>query len=87
MENEQIENKPISLLINETKNAFFQLCNQSNLPPSILELIIECIHNEVHEIANREFVKEKITYDNLLKEQNKNTESKNSDQSESEEQK
>lgn len=39
--------KPISLLISDTKNAFVKVANESKLPPCILEMIIKELHTEV----------------------------------------
>lgn len=59
-------NKPISMIINETSEKIVQACNESELPVSILELIIKNIYNEVQMLAEKTFKNDKSIYTNNL---------------------
>ena len=59
-------NKPISLLIEETKQGLLHICNESNLHPSILELIVKDLYNEVVRAKNIQAEKEKEIFDSHL---------------------
>ena len=63
-------NKPISMLINETRFNILQICNQSNLHPSILELIIIEIHNEIIVYSDNQSKMEQEKYE-YMKNENK----------------
>lgn len=56
-------NKPISMIINETKTNLLQICNQSSLHPSILELIIKDLYNEISLVSGQVLNKEKNEYE------------------------
>lgn len=56
-------NKPISMAINETKTNLLQICNQSSLHPSILELIIKDLYNEISLVSGQVLNKEKNEYE------------------------
>lgn len=56
-------NKPISMVINETKTNLLQICNQSSLHPSILELIIKDLYNEISLVSGQVLNKEKNEYE------------------------
>ena len=45
-------NKPISMAINETKTNLLQVCNQSGLHPSILELIVKDLYDTVKYVSS-----------------------------------
>ena len=61
-------NKPLSMIIEETKTKLAATCNESGLPPVILDLIMQGIYNEVHNLAERQIVNEKNAYEQSLKE-------------------
>lgn len=62
MKRERKMNKPISLIIEETKNGLANVCNKSGLPPIILDLILQGIYSEVHTLAEKQMSKEKEEY-------------------------
>ena len=64
--------KPISLLIEETKQSLLYICNESNLHPSILELIVKDLYNEVVQVKNLQVKKEKEIFDNYELESKQN---------------
>ena len=51
MDNINNINKPLSLIIRESKNTIIDAINQANLHPTLLELIIKDIYNEVQHNA------------------------------------
>lgn len=75
-----MNNKPISIIINETKDKIVQVCNSSGLPSCILELIIKNIYNDVYLLAERQLENDLLTYTNLLTQsENKESEIKHSE--------
>ena len=71
MNNNQIQ-KPISILIEETKQSLLHICNESNLHPSILELIVKDLYNEVVQVKNIQIKKEKEIFEGRLSELEEN---------------
>lgn len=67
-------NKPISMVIKETKTKIANICNESGLSPTILDLIVQGIYSEIHSLAERQAVEEKISYMKMLEESSKKTE-------------
>lgn len=67
--------KPISMLIKETKDSLVNICNTSQLPPSILELIFENIHAEISLLSKKCLEQDELIYMTSL-EENKETETK-----------
>ena len=55
-------NKPITMLVKETKAKFANVCNESGLPPIILDLIIQGIYSEIHTLAERQTSEEESVY-------------------------
>ena len=46
-------NKPVSIIIKETKAKLANICNESGLSPIILDLIVQGIYSEIHSIAEK----------------------------------
>lgn len=67
-------NKPISMVIKETKTKIANICNESGLSPVILDLIVQRIYSEIHSLAERQTVDEEMSYVKMLKETSKKTE-------------
>ena len=61
-------NKPISMVIKETKSNLIQVCNESNLHISILQLIVKEMHDELNKVAQRVMEEEELQYSNAIKE-------------------
>ena len=59
-------NKPLTLLMHETKNNLIQTINNSTLPPCILELIVKDILNEIHVLSQKQLQDDELLYMNLL---------------------
>ena len=55
-------NKPITMSINELKFNIINSCNESGLPPAILDLVIQGIYTEIHHLAERQLEEEKKSY-------------------------
>ena len=64
--------KPASLLIQETRNKIINILNESKLHPSILELIMKDIMNDVTNASARVKNKELEEYNNKVLEEAKN---------------
>lgn len=64
--------KPASLLIQETRNKIINILNESKLHPSILELIMKDIMNDVINASTRIKNKELEEYNNKVIEEAKN---------------
>ena len=75
--NEEIINKPLSMLIKETKAKLINICNESKLTPVILDLIIQGIYSEIHALAEKQNMEEEINYFNIIKESNVKNEGEN----------
>lgn len=60
--------KPITLQVNDTKNAIISILNESNLHPILMEQIMNEIHTEVTNVLNQTFKKEKEEYEKSLEE-------------------
>ena len=65
--------KPISLIIEEAKSSIVDTINNANLHPTILEMILRDIYNEVNELAKMKHNREKAEYEQALTKQNNNT--------------
>ena len=61
--------KTIGIKIDETKKGIIGLLNNSELPVSILDMMISGIYNEVHTIAEKQLTDEYSAYNlELIKE-------------------
>ena len=58
--------KPISIIIDETKNTIVQACNSSGLSPCILEIILQNVYSEAHMLAEKQLENDLLTYSNSL---------------------
>ena len=65
-------NKPITMIIKETKNKLANICNESGLPPVILDLIIHDIYSEIHSIVEKQTLEDESAYAKALEESYKN---------------
>lgn len=61
-------NKPITMIIKETKNKLASICNESGLAPVILDLIMQGIYSEIHSLAERQTIEEEMSYVKMLEE-------------------
>lgn len=63
-------NKPISMIIKETRTELANVCNKSGLSPIILDLIVQGIYSEVHTLAEKQESEEKNDYMKKLESEN-----------------
>lgn len=56
------KNMPLSMIIKETKVKLANVCNESGLPPVMLDLIMQGIYTEIHSIAERQMMEEEASY-------------------------
>lgn len=61
-------NKPLTMVIKETKNKLASVCNESGLHPVILDLIMQGIYFEIHSLAEKQTLEDETVYINMLKE-------------------
>ena len=66
-------NKPLTVVVKETKTKLANICNESGLPPIILDLIMQGIYSEIHSLAERQTVEEENSYVKMLEDASKNT--------------
>lgn len=59
---------PVSILIQNTKNKISEAINTSNLPASVLELILKDIYTDIKLFSNEIYQNEKTEYEKSLKE-------------------
>ena len=69
-----MNNKPLSMIIEETKTKLATVCNESGLTPVILDLIMQGIYNEIHNFAEKQTENEKTIYAESLKKEIDNIE-------------
>ena len=69
MENTNTINKPIGLIIEDAKKSIVKTINEVNLHPTLLEMILRDIYNEVNELAKAQYEREKAEYEQALSEQ------------------
>lgn len=65
--------KPISVVIEDAKNLIIEAINGTSLHPTILEMVLKDIYNEVNEVAKAKHNREKAEYEQALMEQNNTT--------------
>ena len=63
-------NKPLSMIVKETKSHLATICNESGLSPIILDMILQGIYSEVHALAEKQTVSEEKKYIESLKNKN-----------------
>ena len=64
-------NKPLTMIIKETKTKIATVCNESGLNPVILDLILQGIYSEVHTLAEKQSSKEEIAYMKAIEKEKK----------------
>lgn len=66
MENTNTVNKPLSLILAESREAIIKAINSTGLPMTLLEPIIKDLYNEINIQASRELEFEKAEYEKAL---------------------
>ena len=65
-------NKPFSMVCEEFKQEMANLINNSGLPPSIIELVLQNYLNETSNIARNQYRIDKTQYEQSLDNKNEN---------------
>jgi len=78
MKMDKITNKPLTMIVNETKMKLVNICNESGLPPIILDLIVQGVYSDIHYIVEKQAADEEAAYLKSL-EENKIQNSKGDD--------
>lgn len=60
-------NKPISMVINETRLSLANVLNTSNLPSCILEMIVKDLYDEARHISSVQLKQDEENYTKALK--------------------
>ena len=55
-------NKPLTMVVKETKEKIASICNESGLPPVILDLIVQGIYSEIHFLVEKQTLEEEKSY-------------------------
>ena len=55
-------NKPLTMIVKETKFNLAKVCNESNLPPVILDLIVQGLYSEIHTLSEKQALEEEKIY-------------------------
>lgn len=63
-------NKPLTMIVNETKMKLANICSESGLPPVILDLIIQGIYSDIHYIVEKQTADEETAYLKSLEDNN-----------------
>lgn len=72
-------NKPITLIIQETKTNFYNILNNTPLPPCVLELIVKDMLNEIHVLSKKQLQEDELVYMNGIQEKEVQTNQESSD--------
>ena len=67
-------NKPLTMVIKETKTKLANVCNESGLSPIHLDLIMQGLYTEIHSLAERLALEEEVAYARMLEEESKKAE-------------
>ena len=59
-------NKPISLIIEDARQAIIHAVNNTDLPPVLLESIIKDIYNEIRQLKLEQYKSDKAEYERSL---------------------
>ena len=66
--------KPLSLVIEETRQAIADAVNNSHLPPALLAYIVKDVYAELRQVEAEQYQRDKISYEISLKEAMENAE-------------
>lgn len=70
-------NKPLTMIIRDVQINLAKTCNESGLPPIILDLIVKNIYSEIHSLAEKQMIEDEVAYGNIVKDKNANSVSLN----------
>lgn len=72
-------NKPLTMIVKETKTKLANVCNESGLSPIHLDLIMQGLYTEIHSLAERQALEEEVAYMKMIEEENKSKDVAESD--------
>lgn len=72
-------NKPLTIIIKETKAKLINICNESGLSPVVLDLILQGIYSEVHTLAEQQTIADEKIYIEAMTTKDKNISNKIND--------
>lgn len=72
-------NKPLTMTIKEIKTKIANICNESGLPPVILDLIMQGIYSEIHYLVEKQTAEEETAYAEAIKNNVKKDNEENED--------
>lgn len=75
-------NKPITLVVEETKTKLADIINNSGLPPFVIEPILSTFLQEAHAASKRQYEIDKIQYEQAIAKEQEDSD-KDIDKSES----
>lgn len=55
-------NKPLTMIVKETRMKLADICNESGLPPVILDLIMQGLYSEIHHLAEKQSLDDEDAY-------------------------
>ncbi len=61
-------NKPLTMVVKETRTKIANICNKSGLPPVLLDLIMQGVYSEIHSLTEQQTINEEKAYLQTLKE-------------------
>jgi hypothetical protein len=64
-------NKPLTMIINETKEKIIKACNESGLPIVMIDLIVQGIYSEIHLLAEKQIREDERVFAETVKEDEK----------------
>lgn len=64
-------NKPLTMIIKETKTKIANICNESGLPPVILDLIMQGVYSEIHYLSEKQTSEDEMAYMKTIEEKSK----------------
>ena len=63
--------KPLSLIIEETRQAIADAVNNSHLPPTLLAYIVKDVYTELRQVEAEQYKRDKVSYEISLKDTEK----------------
>lgn len=67
-------NKPLTMIVKETKTKLINICNESGLPPVILDLIVQGVYSDIHSLTEKQTLEEEMAYMKTIEEKVKEIE-------------
>lgn len=62
-------NKPLTMIVKETKGKLANVCAESGLSPIVLDMIMQGFYSEIHSLAERQTLDEEMAYAKAVEEE------------------